>query len=112
MCAGTFDGSIIVWELVSHSVVARIRVTGPQIVATKASFSPDGTRLAVSADHVRREADRVSHFVYDGRAGAIVGGLTTTRDGYGHHARSIFSSDGGVLYINDGAKLIEASTKA
>lgn len=108
VCAGTFDGHVFVWERALLSVVAEIRIAGPQIVSTKAAFSPDGSRLVVSADHVRRGAGCcVSHFIYDGSVGAIVAG-TTTVSRFGHHAYATFSSDGATLYINAGVALIGA----
>ncbi|MFT5460252.1 MAG: hypothetical protein ACI9K2_006769 [Myxococcota bacterium] len=69
-------------------------------VGVHARFASDGRHMVVSVVHLYAKV--VSHLVWDGLAGRLVGAVHTRARMFGHHARAELLPDGRLVWA-DGA---------
>lgn len=97
---------VFVLELGSGRTIVELELQGPPIVDMKVAFDASGRYLLLSATHIRGQV--VTHLVYDGSRGAVVGALTTTERMFGHHARVVIASAAERVLAADGDTIVVA----
>jgi hypothetical protein len=107
---GPGGNALFVLELASGRPIVNLVFEGVQIVDMKLAFDTSGRYLLMSATHIR--GTQVTHLVYDGCRGAVIGRLTTAEGTFHHHARVVMSSDCKRLFAADGDKIIVARLPA
>ena len=103
---GPCNKQVFVLELPSGRPLVKLVLEGVPIVNMKLAFDESGRYLLMSATHIRGQ--QVSHLIYDGRRGAIVGRLTTSEGIFHHHARIVMSSDRSRVFAVDGDAIVVA----
>jgi hypothetical protein len=103
---GPGNNSVFVLELATGRPLLHLVIEGVQIVDMKLAFDASGRYLLMSAMHIMGQ--QVTHLIYDGRRGAIVGKLTTEKGHFAHHARVVMSSDRSRVFAADGNAIMVA----
>lgn len=97
---------VFVLELGSGRPLVHIVIEGVQIVGMKLAFDASGRYLLMSATHIR--GHRVTHLVYDGRLGVVVGQVTTAERMFGAHARVVMGCGRERVFAADGDEIVVA----
>jgi hypothetical protein len=103
---GPCDNSVFVLELATGRPLLHLVIEDVQIVGMKLAFDASGRYLLMSATHIG--GNQVTHLIYDGRRGAIVGKLTTEEGTFAHHARVVMSCDRRRVFAADGSAIVVA----
>jgi hypothetical protein len=79
---------------------------GVQIVGMKLAFDASGRYLLMSATHIM--GHRVTHLIYDGCRGVVVGGLTAAEGSFARHARVVMGCDRRRVFAANGSAIVVA----
>lgn len=107
---GPRNDAVYVLEPGSGRPLVHLALAGVSIVDTKLAFDASGRYLLISVTHIR--AQQVTHLVYDGVRGVVVGKLTTEEQMFAHHARVVMAGDRERVFAADGKTIVVARLPA
>ncbi|MEZ4453020.1 MAG: hypothetical protein R3B09_26405 [Nannocystaceae bacterium] len=97
---------VFVLELERGRPIVHLALEGVEVVDMKLAFDASGRSLLLSATHLGGQ--QVTHLVYVGSRGAVVGALTTSERMFGHHARAVMAYDHRRVFAADGDTIVAA----